>query len=281
MNSSTIDLHVHTTASDGTLSPSDTVRRAAELGVALLSITDHDTTEGIPEAQQAAAASDIVLLSGVELSVGSGEREIHVLGYFVAPDHPRLQSALARVRGGRDVRNERILARLKELGAPLELQRVRQIAGDGSVGRPHIAAALVEAGHVNSQGEAFGRYLARGKPGYVGRERLSVDEAAQVIREAGGLPVVAHPAKSGLIGQIEELAAGGMEGIEVFHSDHSERDVEILLAIAREGNLLVTGGTDSHGPHSGKWVEIGSVAVPEWVGEELLRRAPQAERTER
>lgn len=281
MNSSTIDLHVHTTASDGTLSPSDTVRRAAELGVTLLSITDHDTTEGIPEAQQAAAASDIVLLSGVELSVGSGEREIHVLGYFIDPNHRPFQTILSKLRGARDVRNERILARLKELGASVDPQRVRHIAGDGSVGRPHIAAALVEAGHVASQGEAFGRYLARGKPAYVGRERLSAADAAQAIREAGGLPVVAHPAKSGLIGQIEDLAAGGMEGIEVFHSDHSERDVEILLGIAREGNLLVTGGTDSHGPGSGKWVEIGSVAVPKWVGEELLRRAPQAERAER
>ena len=168
----------------------------------------------------------------------------------------------------------RIVERLCALGAPVDLGRVREIAGDGTVGRPHIAAALVEAGHVASAREAFHRYLARGKPAYVPRERLEPGEACELIRAAGGLPVLAHPAKSGLLGEIEKIVAEGMEGIEVFHCDHDAKDVQALLAFARARGLLVTGGTDSHGPQSARPTAIGGVEVPEWVGEELLARAP-------
>lgn len=270
-----MDLHVHTTASDGTLSPSAAVAEAVRQGVSLLAISDHDTTAGIREAEEAAGERGITLVPGVELSVGSGEREIHVLGYFVDPEHEELGAALSRVRDARNTRNERILARLAELGAAVDPERVREIAGGESVGRPHIARALVEAGHVSSQGEAFGRYLARGKPGYVGRDRLSPEEAVEVIRAAGGIPVLAHPAKIGPRQVIEPILDAGMEGVEAYHSDHAPKDVEMLLAIAEERGLLVTGGTDSHGPHSEKPVAIGSVEIPDWVGEQVLERAPQ------
>ena len=169
-----------------------------------------------------------------------------------------------------------ILARLAELGVPVDPQRVQEIAGDGSVGRPHIAAALVEAGHVSSQQAAFNRYLARGKPGYVGRERLTAADAAAAIREAGGLPVLAHPAKIGPREAIEEIIDDGMDGIEVFHIDHDEQAVALLMQIAKDGDLLITGGTDSHGPRADRPIEIGSVPVPDWVGEQFMRRAPGA-----
>jgi len=269
-----IDLHVHTTASDGLLSPSQTVEAALRKGVWLLGIADHDTTEGVPEAAAAARAAGVTLVPGVELSVGSGPREIHVLGYFVDIEHEALQSVLARLRGARDTRNERILARLREMGMPLDSGRLKEIAGNGSVGRPHIATALLEAGHVRSLGEAFGRYLARGKPAYVGRERLEAAEASAVIKQAGGIPVLAHPAKIGGPQAIEQILDDAMEGVEVYHTDHTAMDVEMLLGIAKRRDLLVTGGSDSHGPYSEKPVAVGSLDIPEWVGEQVLARAP-------
>ena len=270
----TIDLHVHSTASDGILSPARVVAEAAARDVWLLSIADHDTTDGIREARTAAAEAGLILVPGVELSVGAEQHEIHVLGYFIDLDNQPLQDILRTLRGARDLRNERIVARLRELGAPIDLARVREIAGDGSVGRPHIAKALVEARHCASMGEAFGRYLARGKPGYVGRERLGPAEAAQAIRQAGGTPVLAHPGKLGHRRRIEEIVDMGMEGVEAFHSDHVEKDVELILDIAKSRNLLVTAGSDSHGPQSERPIEIGSLAVPEWVGEKFLAGAP-------
>jgi predicted metal-dependent phosphoesterase TrpH len=187
LRSGNIDLHVHTTASDGTLSPAETVREAVAQGIVLLGITDHDTTDGIAEAQEAARETGLALIPGVELSVGSGKREIHVLGYFLEPGNSRLQEALRRLRGARDTRNEGILARLREMGVPVDPTRLQEIAGDGSVGRPHIAAALVEAGHVPSQQVAFNRYLARGKPGYVGgRRRAARAGPSRQDRGAGG-----------------------------------------------------------------------------------------------
>lgn len=271
-----VDLHVHTTASDGTYTPGEAVREALAAKVAILGIADHDTIGGIREAEEAARSTGLTLVPGVELSVGAEEYEIHVLGYFVDPEHAGLQDILFRLRNARNLRNERIVARLRELGAPVDLARVKEIAGDGSVGRPHIAKALVEAGHVASQGEAFGRFLARGKPGYVGRDRLTPSEAAEAIRSAGGIPVLAHPGKLGSQRRVEELVDMGMEGLEAFHSDHDEAHVRLLLAIAKERNLLVTGGTDSHGPHSDRPTAIGSVEVPDWVGEQLLARAPSS-----
>jgi predicted metal-dependent phosphoesterase TrpH len=269
-----IDLHVHTTASDGLLSPSQTIEAALREGVWLLGIADHDTTEGVPEAVAAAGGAGVTLIPGVELSVGSGLREIHVLGYFVDIGHEALQAVLARLRGARDTRNERILERLREMGMPLDSGRLQEIAGNGSVGRPHIATALLEAGHVGSLGEAFGRYLARGKPAYVGRERLEAAEASAAIKQAGGIPVLAHPAKIGGPQAIEQILDDGMEGVEVYHTDHSEMDVEMLLGIAKRRGLLVTGGSDSHGPYSEKPVAVGSLDIPEWVGEQVLARAP-------
>ena len=270
----TIDLHVHSAASDGVLSPAAVVTEAAARDVWLLSIADHDTTDGIREARTAAAEVGLTLVPGVELSVGAEKHEIHVLGYFVDPDDQPLQAILRTLRGARDLRNERIVARLRELGAPIAMERVREIAGDGSVGRPHIAKALVEAGHCASLGEVFGRYLARGKPGYVGRERLGPAEAAQAIRRAGGIPVLAHPGKLGHRRRIEKIVDMGMDGVEAFHSDHVEKEVELILDIAKARNLLVTGGTDSHGPHPERPVEIGSLDIPQWVGEQFLAGAP-------
>ena len=274
MHPSRIDLHVHSTVSDGTLSPAEVVGEAAALGVRLLAIADHDTTGGLEEAIEAARGTSVTFVPGVELSVGSQSYEVHVLGYFVNPGDPQSQAALSRLREARDGRNAAIVERLRELGVGVDLARVQEIAGAGSVGRPHIAYAMVEAGHAASIQKAFHRYLARGKPGYVPRERLSPEEACEMIAAAGGLPVLAHPGKIPSRTALEELLRAGLMGLEVYHCDHDQRDNEELLALARERRLLVTGGTDSHGPGAERALPIGSVYVPDWVEEELLAQAP-------
>jgi predicted metal-dependent phosphoesterase TrpH len=271
---SRVDLHVHTTASDGTLTPTQTVAEATRLGVTILAITDHDITDGVPEGQAAAREAGIVLVPGVELSAELEGREVHLLGYFVDVGNARLQHLLSDLRRRRDQRNREILARLRSLGAPVAAERVRAIGGEGSVGRPHIAVALVEAGHASSLQEAFRRYLAAGRPAYVPGVLLGIEEACAAIKQAGGICVVAHAAKLGSLDAVQRVIAVGAEGVEAFHCDHSEAEAQSLVAFARERSLVVTGGSDSHGPHPDRPVPIGSVAVPDWVGEELLARAP-------
>ena len=274
MGRSRVDLHVHSTISDGTLSPAGVVEAAVAVGVSLLAIADHDTTDGVAEAMEAARCADLTLIPAVELSVGSYSYEVHVLGYFLRLDHPHAQAALGRLRRARDGRNEGIVERLRVLGVGVDLARVREIAGEGSVGRPHIAAAMVEAGHVSSVQQAFHRYLGRGKAAYVPRQRLSPREACEMIRAAGGLPVLAHPAKLPSRAALEEVIASGVAGLEVYHCDHDEQNSRELLALAKERSLVVTGGTDSHGPNSDRPISIGDVPVPDWVKEELLAQAP-------
>jgi predicted metal-dependent phosphoesterase TrpH len=270
-----IDLHVHTNASDGTLSPRQIVQEALARGVTLLGIADHDTVLGLPEGEAAAREVGITMVPAVELSVETETREIHVLGYFVEAENAELREVLSGIRERRNTRNDRILEQLKRVGAPIDPERLREIAGEGSVGRPHIALALVEAGHVVSPQEAFDRFLADGRPAFVPRARLGLEEACGIIRKAGGLPVLAHPAKLGSACVWEEIVAVGIDGVEVYHSDHNARQEAALLAFAKEMSLLVTGGTDTHGWDSSRPLAIGSVTIPEWVGEELLARAPE------
>jgi predicted metal-dependent phosphoesterase TrpH len=270
-----IDLHLHTAASDGSLSPRELVVEAAAQGVTLLAVTDHDTVGAVAEAVAAGSEFGVTVIPGVEIAVDSASRDIHLLGYYLRWGDEALQAALARLRGEREARNARIVEKLRELKVPVDLARVQEISGSGSVGRPHIAAALVEAGHVASQSEAFWRYLGRGKPAFVSRVRLPVAEALRIITGAGGLAALAHAAKMGSVGAVLETLGEGVEGLEVFHSDHTREDTEWLLKLARERSLLVTGGTDSHGPRSDRPTAIGSVEIPAWVGEAFLARAPQ------
>jgi len=269
-----IDLHVHSSASDGSLSPAELVSAAAERGVTLLALTDHDITDGLPEAEAAAAEAGVTFVPGVELSAECEGREVHILGYFIRCGDPGLEAVLSELRARRRRRNAGILERLRSLGAPVDPSRLEAIAEGGSVGRPHIACALVEAGHVSSQQEAFSRYLAAGRPAFVPRALLDLREACEVVRQAGGLSVLAHAAKLGSLATIEHMVAAGCAGVEAYHSDHSLAECARLVAFARERSLLVTGGSDSHGPRSPRPIPIGGLAIPEWVGEELLARAP-------
>lgn len=257
-----MDLHTHTTASDGLLSPRALVEEAARLGVAILAITDHDTTDGIEEALEVGKELRVEVIPGVEINTDVQGAEIHVLGYYIDHRSEWFQGTLRRLRESRLDRATRMLAKLANLGIRLDLQRVLALAHGGSVGRPHLARAMVEAGYVSTPEEAFRLYLGRGGPAYVERERFTPEEAVQVILRAGGVPVLAHPGLSNRDGLVPDLVSAGLMGIEVYYPEHSPAQVQHYLALAKKLGLLTTGGTDFHGGDLAPRVQVGSVEVP-------------------
>lgn len=256
------DLHLHTTASDGTWSPEGLVRAAREAGLAAIAVTDHDTTAAVHVAQAAGKRLGVEVLAGVELSLRTDGQEVHVLGYGIDPGDPVLGDRLAAVRTRRAERTAAILSRLAEHDRPLDPARVQAIAGRGSIGRPHIARAMVEKGYVASISEAFDRWLAEGRPAFVPRAAVSPADGIAWIRAAGGVSVLAHP---GLLKDdriIPELVTLGLDGIEVYHPSHPPEDVICYLRQAEEHGLLVTGGSDCHGPGGKDQVFLGRVKLP-------------------
>lgn len=244
------DLHLHTTASDGELTPAQLVSRAAQEGFDWLAVTDHDSMDGISQAREAAKPLGVHVISGVELSCGA-QKEIHVLGYGFDPENAALAQFCAHRRAQRIERVEEMVRRMCALGKPVSIERVRELA-DGVMGRPHVARALLEAGHVASISEAFERYLKSGKPGYVPKEDVRVSEAIRLVREAGGVAVLAHPmelrmGETTLEPLVHEWKTQGLDGVEVYHPSAQNNHAYALLRMARREGLLVTGGSDFHG----------------------------------
>ncbi len=255
-----IDLHAHTTASDGSLSPTELVTKARGLGLAALAVTDHDTVAGLAEAREAAQAVGLELIPGVELSVEDDKGRFHLLGYGFDTSSPELAETLTALRVARAARNEQMAEKMKELGLPVTLDDVRAEAGEDSevIARPHFAQALIKKGIVNSVQEAFDRYLAAGKPLYLPKQGLTAHEAIALLHRAGGVAVLAHPglipqSASALAARVETLTqSDSLDGIEAYYSQHSPADTERFLALAARLGLLVTGGSDFHGtpkPH--------------------------------
>lgn len=277
-----IDLHIHTTASDGRFAPGEIVRRAAEAGLSVIAITDHDNVDGIAPALAAAAAfPQLRVIAGVEISSDIPDGEVHLLGYCLDYTNRELLAALERMRSSRVTRARKMVTRLAELGLPVAWERVLEFAGDGSIGRPHIAQALLEKGYIGSLAEAFDGYLERNGPAYVGRDKLTPAGAVELILAAGGLPVMAHPMTvpdpEAMIG---ELQASGLIGIEVYYAGHSAATVQRLAALAAQTGLIPTGGSDYHGlddstQAAGAEAKLGQVAVPQESVERLLALAKQ------
>lgn len=272
------DLHTHSTASDGLLAPARLVRTAREHGVHTLALTDHDTTGGVDEALAEARRVHIEVIPGVEINTDVDEYEVHMLGYFV--DHARagFQAFLARMRAGRVDRARAMVEKLCALGVPVEWERVQALAAGASVGRPHVARALVEARRVATVQEAFERFLGRRGPAYVPRLKVSPEEAVEAVLAAGGVPVLAHPgwASSGpVIERVPQLVAHGLAGLEVYYPDHTAEMTARYLEIARRYSLVVTGGTDFHGGSLATRAPLGSVAVPADVVPALRARWQQ------
>ena len=279
-----IDLHIHSTASDGTLSPAQIFKLAQKLELKAISITDHDTIDGSKEALQTGIPSSVKFLTGVEISASSPPStslagSFHILGYSIRLDDPQLNKTLALLQQARKNRNPQIVKRLNSMGFDFSLKNVASEIGNGQLGRPHIARYMVKMGFVKSIDEAFKKYLAQGKPAYVDKYRVECERAIEVILDAGGIPVLAHPIllnldkkqTTGLFAQLKEM---GIKGVEVYYPEHSPDMIAFYSELAKSNGLLKTGGTDFHGslkPDIQMGSGRGDFFVPYDIYEKLVR----------
>ena len=274
------DLHTHSTCSDGSLDPGQVVELAASRQLAGIALTDHDTTDGVPQARQAGAALGVVVLLGCELSAEHQGNPVHVLAYGFDPEEPAFAAKRAWIAEGRVGRARRMVERLRQLGAPIELERVRELAGGGAVGRPHVARALVEAGVVPDVRSAFTpEWIATGGRAYVAKAAVTPVEAVRLISGAGGAAVLAHPSVHAGAQAVPEpviraMAEAGLAGLEADHPDHSPADRAHWRRLAAELGLLTTGSSDCHGALFG--YRMGVCRTPEATVEALLARATVA-----
>lgn len=276
-----IDLHTHSVASDGTDDPGTVVARAAAAGLSAVALTDHDTVQGLGDAADAAASHGMRVIPGCELSCDVDRGTLHMIVLFLEGDDGPLQSRLGALRAGRDDRNVRIVEVLRDQGFDITLEEVLVEAGSGSVGRPHVGAVLIRKGYVESMPDAFDAWLAKGRPAYFERERLGPAEAIALAHESGAVTVLAHPLSlertpEDLDAYIQELAALGLDGMEVEYGRYLPEERRGLLDLARRHGLAPSGGSDYHGaykPDLAVGVGMGDLAVPdEWLAELESRR---------
>jgi predicted metal-dependent phosphoesterase TrpH len=281
-----IDLHIHSTASDGTLAPAEIIALAVRLGLGAISITDHDSIAGSREALLSGIPADLGFLTGVEISAEPppsypGAGSIHILGYGLRLDDPELNRTLEKLQDSRRQRNPEIIARLNKLGIAIRIEEVEREAADGQPGRPHIAKLLVQKGVVKTIDDAFDRYLGNGKPAYVDKYRIESNRAIELINAAGGIPVLAHPCLlelervEPLEDLLQEMMSMGLKGLEVYYPLHSPEQARQYADLALRHHLLMTGGTDFHGdiqPEIQMGVGKGNLHIPFALYEKLLER---------
>lgn len=255
------DLHLHSRFSDGTFAPEEIVARGQRAGFAALALTDHDTVEGCVRMGTACRAAGIEFISGVELTAEHGDHELHILGYSLDVTNKKLLAQLAGFQIVRQNRIREMVARLNELRVPLEAEDVFALANCSSPGRPHVARSLVRGGHCESLDQAFEYYLKKGRPAWVAKARMSALEAIELVHQAGGLAVLAHPGLNHADDLIPDLATAGLDGLECLHTKHSHLATRHYLEMAEQLKLLVTGGSDCHGQSKGKTL-IGTVRLP-------------------
>ncbi len=244
-----VDLHLHTTVSDGRLTPTELVQLAASKGLEIISVSDHDATDGLAEAYQAVRAfPDLRIIPGIELSTDIPGDEIHLLGYFIQYENKDFQGILRRFREGRLERGRLMVEKLAELGIHIDWERVQEIAGDGSVGRPHIALAMVEKGYFKEPKDAFAQYLGRNGLAYVERKKMTPEEGVQMLAGVGGVAVLAHPAQlADLDNKVAQLKAAGLMGMEVHYAMYPPETIKHLSEVAERHGLIPCGGSDYHG----------------------------------
>ncbi len=275
-----IDLHIHSTFSDGSLTPEAIVELALQAGLKTISLTDHDGMRGTVRFMEACRTAGVRGIPGVEISVDCKSGTMHMLGYFLLERNPHFEPALVRIRQGREDRNQAILEKLNHMGYALTWQDVVQFAGEDVVGRPHFARALIEKGYFKKKEDVFDRLLGKGKPGYIDRFRLTAEESIAMIRQAGGVPVLAHPLtlglhRKGLRAVLADLAAKGLQGIEAYYPEHDATQTRNCMALAEEFHLAVTGGSDFHGalnPALKLGVGFGNLVIPDDLADRLYER---------
>lgn len=268
---SSVDLHLHSTASDGKLNPHDLVKLAAETGLKVIALTDHDTIEGIIPALEAAKASpDMTFIPGVEISTDLPDGEAHILGYFINYNDPDFTKTLEKFRVSRLTRGKKMVDKLNSLGFFVDWKRVQEIAGDGVIGRPHIARAMLEKGYINKFEDAF-RYIGHDGPAYVPRDKMTPEEAVELIVRAKGLPALAHPfTVKDPEAMVIKLKKVGLVGLEVYYKDNSPEQTANTLKLAEKYGLIATGGTDYHAMGEPDEVKLGGVEVPMKAAEQLM-----------
>ena len=266
------DLHTHTTHSDGALSPYELITKAKNAGLSIISITDHDSVSALEEAVEFGKESGVEVIAGMELSTSFNDQEIHILGYFVDYRSKTLLDALAVFRGRRRKRAERIVDKLNRMNIPLRLESVLANATGDSIGRPHIANALVSGGHAESYHQAFSKYIGDGKPAYEKKEEYSIEDTVRLIAEAGGLSFLAHPGRSMNEALLFQLIKAGLDGIEVIHPSHSPDLVRYYRGIVDEYCLLESGGSDFHGGAKGDETLFGRIGIPVEAVDVMRRR---------
>ncbi|HWP96196.1 MAG TPA: PHP domain-containing protein [Syntrophomonadaceae bacterium] len=267
------DLHIHSTASDGTMSPGRILQIAADIGLPGIALTDHDTLAGLAPAEEYLADQGLTIqfIPGIELNTDSGESELHILGYFIQHRNSPIQQHLEKIKAARYDRAVKMVERLRSMGLNINFDRVQAVARGDLIGRPHVAQALIEKGYVFSIKEAFQKYIGRGRPGYVPRYKFAPEEAIELVHRAGGISILAHP---GLIKEqekIQEMMEMGIEGLEVYYPEHTEKQVQHYYQLAREHNLLITGGSDFHGTgHMESRGRLGCAGLNQELFDELI-----------
>ena len=274
---SKVDLHIHSTASDGRFSPAEVVRKSAEAGLTVIALADHDNVDGIVPALEAAKNFPwLKVIPCVEISTDVPQGEVHMLGYFIDYTHQELLATLDGMRNSRQKRAQGMIAKLANLGLTIEWERVQEIAGSGSIGRPHLAQALLEKGYIASFKEAFTKYISWDGPAYVKREKMSPVEAVELILRAKGLPVLAHPSTfNDPETMVIELKASGLVGLEAYYNDFAAEEINRLVSLADKYGLIVTGGSDYHGIDASIETMIGGADVPTESAERLIALAEQ------
>jgi 3',5'-nucleoside bisphosphate phosphatase len=255
------DLHIHTSASDGLLAPQEIVTKASHQGLIAISITDHDTVDGLREGMQAAGNVSLEFIPGIEISTELHDTEIHILGYYIDSTHHGLTQLLEKLQESRARRAEKMVEKLTGLGKKIDIDSVLRIAGRAAPGRPHIARALVEKGYVKSIRQAFTELIGYRGPAYVERFKLSPYEAIKLINEAGGIAAWAHPGLTTDAGFLKGLLQAGLQGIEVYHPEHSWAQTAHFHSLALELGLIITGGSDYHGNGVGPAEKLAACGI--------------------
>lgn len=256
-----VDLHIHTTASDGAYDSREIVRLAWEHGIRYMAITDHDTIGGLKEAWTEGEKYPLEVIPGIEISTLDGKHEVHILGYYIDYNNYQLVEFCERIKSARETRARKIVEKLNQLGYPVSMDEIYKKAGPDVIGRPHIALALMDHKAVSSISDGFAKLLGYGKPGYVPRFKILPETAVEIILKAGGVPVLAHPGLGFPKNRLVQLVEAGLKGIEVFHPDNSEEDREYYQKKAEELNLVATGGSDFHGHDQEDWNYFGKISL--------------------
>ncbi|MCR1898085.1 PHP domain-containing protein [Irregularibacter muris] len=267
-----IDLHVHTLASDGLFTPQEVVQWAYKKNLKAIAITDHDTTDGIEKAIITGKQLGVEVIPGIEINTDYNGLEVHILGYYIDYRANWFQELLKNIRHARQIRAKKMVEKLQNLGLHIDLDEVEKLAGDASIGRPHIARILQKHNYVQSIKEAFDKYINNTGPAYVERYKITPCEAIKTIIDCGGVPVLAHPGLIGNLSIVKELVDCDLQGIEVYHSKHNPETTNLYFHIAKQYNLIITGGTDCHGHLYGGQPILGSLNIDESLLHELKKR---------